>query len=167
MDIDNPSPTFKYVKFKDNLCENRAKGILDVYHIPRMLLVTFGNLECYGADHLCTYIEEGLMPLIKPGVKEDGQHRGGSMVAGMQDVEKNGAICKQKLDPCLDVEVEDDCHFTSLWKGKGWLLKEESVEAIMVWPSDEEEVEATVPPIAVLDDTGTTSDSSESMREQE
>ena len=86
------------------------------------------------------------------------------MVAGTRDVEKNGAICKQELDACLDVEVEDDRRFTSLWKGKGWLLKEESVEAIMVWPSDEEEeVEAVLPPIAVLDDAGTTSDSSKSF----
>ena len=163
MDIDDPSPTFKYVEFEDDLRENGVEGILDVYRIPQMLLVTFGNLEFYGADHLHTYIEERLMPLIKPG-KEEGWHKGGSVVAGTRDVEKNGAICKQEPDACLDVEVEDDRHFTSLWKGKGWLLKEESVEAITVWPSDEEEeVEAVLPPIAVLDDAGTTSDSSESF----
>ena len=171
MDIDDPSPTFRYVDCEQDLRKLGVRGILDVYRIPRMLLATFGELNFYGADRLHTYIEERLMPLIKPGGKEGGrQEEGsvvqeeGSVVVGTQDAEGSKAIYKRELDACSDVEVEDDSHFTSLRKGKGRMLKEESMEAIMVWPSDEEdEVEAALPPIAVLDDAGTTSESSESF----
>ena len=42
------------------------------------------------------------------------------------------------------------------------MLKEESEGVIMVWPSDEEnEVEATLPPIDMLDNDGATLESSE------
>ena len=87
------------------------------------------------------------------------------MSAGTQDVEGNEEVCKQEdLDACSDIVVEGGSHTTGLWKGKGKLLKEESEEIIMVWPSDDEdESEATLPPIAVLDDGGNISESSESF----
>ena len=83
------------------------------------------------------------------------------MVVGMQDVEDE-VICKWELDALLDVEVEEHS-FTGLEKGKGQVLKEESMETIMVWPSDKEEVEAVLLSIAMLNDTGATSESSESL----
>ena len=96
----------------------------------------------------------------------------GSVVAGMQeegsecvvaDTEAE-EICKlEYLDACSDVAVEDGGHTMSLWKGRGHLLKEESKEVIMVWPSDEED-KALLPSIEVLHgDAGTTSESSESI----
>ena len=72
-----------------------------------MVLVTFSKLKWYGANHLQAYIEECLMPLIKPGRKMDGMQEGGSrsMVADTQEVE---GICKlDNLDTCSDVAVED------------------------------------------------------------
>ena len=130
------------------------------------------------ANHLLKYIDECLMPLIKPGGKVDGtQERGstveegGSMSTGTRDVEGNEIICKEEgLDACSDIAVEDDAHRASSWKGKGKgkLMKEESEEVITVWPSDDEnEVAATLPPIAVLDDTGSTSESSKSFASAE
>ena len=162
MDIDDPAPDFKYVECEQELRKLGIRGILDVYRIPRMVLATFGDLRWYGANHLHTYIEERLMPLIKPGGKESGRQEEGSVVVGTQDVEDE-VICKRELDASSDVEVEERS-FTGLEKGKGRVLKEESMETIMVWPSDEEEeVEATLPSIAVLNDTGATSESSESL----
>ena len=165
MDIDDPLLTFKYVEFERELQKFGVRGILNVHRLPRMVLATFGELKWYGANHLQAYIEERLMPLIKPGRKMDGTQEGGSgsVVADTQEVE---GICKlDDLDACLDVAVEEGSHTTGLWKGKGRLLKEESKEVIMVWPSDDEkEDEATLPPIEVLrDDAGTISESSESF----
>jgi hypothetical protein len=176
MDIDDPSPTFKYVEFENELRKFNVRGILDVHRLPTMLLATFGELKYYGASHLQAYVNERLMPLIKPGRKVDKTEQevgsgsvvadtqeggSGSVVADTQEVE---GICKlEYLDACSDMAVEDGGHTTGLWKGKGRLLKEESREVIMVWPSDEED-EATLPPIEVLhDDAGTTSESSESF----
>lgn len=176
MDINDPSSTFKYIEFEDELRKMGLRGKLDVYRTPRVLLVTFGDLKWYGANHLHKYIEERLMPLIIPGEKADGtQERGstveegGSMSAGTQNVEGNEAICKEEdLDACSDIAVEDDGHLTSSWKGKGKVMKEESREVIMVWPSDDdEEVEAALPPIAVLDDAGNTLESSKSFASAE
>ena len=165
MDIDDPPLTFKYVEFERELQKFGVRGILDVHCLPRMVLVTFGELKWYEANHLQAYIEECLMPLIKPGRKMDGTQEGGSrsVVADMQEVE---GICKlDDLNACSDVAVEDSSHTMGLWKGKGRLLKEESKEIIMVWLSDnEKEDEATLPPIEVLcDDAGTISESSESF----
>ena len=174
MDIDDPSPTFKYVDFENELRKFNVRGILDVHRLPTMLLATFGDLKDYGARHLQAYVKERLMPLIKPGRKvkteeggsgsvvTDTQEGGsGSVVADTQEVDE---ICKlEYLDACSDVAVEDGGHTTGLWKGKGRLLKEESREVIMVWPSDEEDDDA-LPPIEVLhDDAGTASESSESF----
>ena len=180
MDIDDPSPTFKYVEFENELRKLGIRGILDVHRIPRMILATFGDLKWYGANHLHTYIKDRLMPLIKPGGRVDGTQKGGSMggitkqeersvSAGTQDVEGNEEVCKQEdLDACSDIVVEGGSHTTGLWKGKGKLLKEESEEIIMVWPSDDEdESEATLPPIAVLDNGGNISESSESFASAE
>ena len=93
------------------------------------------------------------------------------MSTGTQDVEGNEIICKEEgLDACSDIAVEDDTHRASLWKGKGkgQLMKEESEEVIMVWLSDNEnEVAATLPLIAVLDDAGSTLKSSESFASAE
>ena len=169
MDLDDPSPTFKYVEFENELRKLGIRGILDVHRLPRMVLATFGNLKWYGANHLHKYIDERLMPLIKPGGKVDGTQEGGSMSTGTRDVEGNEMICKEEgLDTCSDIAVEDDAHRASLWKGKGKLMKEASEEVIMVWPSDDEnEVAATLPPIAMLDDAGSTSESSESFASAE
>ena len=162
MDINDPAPNFKYVECEQELRKLGIRGILDVYHISRKVLATFRDLRWYGAHHLHTYIEECLMPLIKPGGKESGRQEEGSVVIGTQDVEDE-VICKWELDASLDVEVEEHS-FTGLKKGKGQVLKEESMETIMVWPSDkEEEVEAASPSIAMLNDTGATSESSESL----
>lgn len=52
-------------------------------------------------------------------------------------------------------DLKDGGHIPSSWKGKGQLLKEESQEGIVMWPSDDEndEVEKqSLPPIEVLDD---------------
>ena len=115
------------------------------------------------------------MPLIKLGEEVYGKQKGGSTVAGTQDVEEKGEVGENMVtcsdvdtcldeDTCSDVAVEDDGHIEASWKGKGQLLKEESKEVIMVWPSDEENaVEATLPPIDMLDDDGATSESSESF----
>ena len=46
-----------------------------------------------------------------------------------------------------DAVKEEGSFVPSVWKGKGRLLKEESREAIVIWPSDVEEE-----PILVLDD---------------
>ena len=91
------------------------------------------------------------------------------MSAGTQDVKGNKEVCKQEdLDAWSDIVVEGGSHMTGLWKGKGKLLKEESKEIIMVWPSDDEdESEATLPPIAVLDDGGNILESSESFASAE
>ena len=79
MDLDDPSPTFKYVKFENELRKLGIRGILDVHRLPRMVLATFGNLKWYGANHLHKYIDERLMPLIKLGGKVDGTQEEGSM----------------------------------------------------------------------------------------
>ena len=165
MDINDPLPTFKYVEFEHELRKFGVRGILDVHRLPRMVLATFSELKWYGANHLQAYIEEHLMPLIKPRRKMDGTQEGGSgsVVADTQEVE---GICKlDNLDACLDVAVEDSSHTTGLWKGKRRLLKEESKEIIMVWPSnDEKEDEATLPLIEVLrDNAGTILESSKSF----
>ena len=116
------------------------------------------------------------MLLIKPGERVDGTQEGGStkqgersMSAGMQDVKGNKEQCKQEsLNACSDIMVEDGGHMAGLWKEKGRLLKEKSKEIIMVWPSeDEDESEATLPPIAVLDDGGNILESSESFASAE
>ena len=120
------------------------------------------------------------MLLIKPGGRVDGTQEGGSMGGSMkqeersvsahtQDVEGNKEVCKQEdLDACSDIVVEDGSHMMGLWKGKGKLLKEESKEIIMVWPSDDEdESEAMLPPIAMLDDGGNISESSKSFASTE
>ena len=107
MDINDTLPIFKYVEFECELQKFGVRGILDVHHLPRMVLVTFSELKWYGANHLQAYIEECLMPLIKPGRKMDGMQEGGSrsMVADTQEVE---GICKlDNLDTCSDVAVED------------------------------------------------------------
>ena len=54
----------------------------------------------------------------------------------------------------LDAVIESGGRIPNLWKGKGRLLKEESQEAIIEWPSDDEneEEKQSLPPIEVLDD---------------
>ena len=163
MDIDDPAPNFKYVECEQELRKLSIRGILDVYCIPRMVLATFSDLRWYGANHLHTYIKEHLMLLIKPRGKGSGRQEEGSMVIGTQDVEDE-VIFKQELDASSDVEVEEHNGFMGLKKGKGQVLKEKCMETIMVWPSDEEEeVKVVLLSIAMLNDTGTTSKSSESL----
>jgi hypothetical protein len=65
-----------------------------------------------------------------------------------------------------DVVAKEGGHIPSLWKGKGWLLKEESEEAIVVWPSDDENdkgEQQSLPPIEVLDDNDMAMESSRSF----
>ena len=76
MDIDDPSPYFKYVDVEQDFRKLGIRGILDVYRLPRMVLATFGNLKWYGANHLHSYIEKRLMPLIKPGEEVMESRRG-------------------------------------------------------------------------------------------
>ncbi|KAF8262287.1 hypothetical protein EI94DRAFT_1704899 [Lactarius quietus] len=147
MDIDDPSPTFKYVHVEEEFRVLRVKGILDVYCLPQMVLATFGSLGWDGANHLHAYIKRWLMPLIKPGLESTG---------GEQEV----VDCTQEVDKSMVGKEEPEAdHILSSWKGKGWLLKEESKEVIVVWSSDEEnepEPEGTLPPIEVLDKDMTT-----------
>ena len=58
MDIDDPSPTFKYIDFENKLRKFNVRGILDVHRLPTMLLATFGDLKDYGARHLQAYVKE-------------------------------------------------------------------------------------------------------------
>lgn len=139
MDIDDPCEHFKYVDFENEMRKFGIRGILDVHNLPRMVLAEFGSLGWYGANHLHAYIKERLLPLIKPGEKRVA---GGSKVEGYMASEESGAVKESDRIP-------------SLWKGKGPLLKEESKEAIIEWPSDDEEElqeRQSLPPIEVLDD---------------
>ena len=82
IDLDDPCKTFKYVKFEQEFWKLEIWGILDVYHLLRMALVTFGP-GWYGANHLHMYIEGRLLPLIKwgEGMVGDGKQEGGSVEA--------------------------------------------------------------------------------------
>jgi hypothetical protein len=122
-----------------------------------MVLSTFGTLGWYGANHLHAYIKARLMPLIKPGEKRvvDGEQEVGSVKAEDDMAEDDS-----------DVVAKEGGHIPSLWKGKGWLLKEESEEAIVVWPSDDENdkgEQQSLPPIEVLDDNDMAMESSRSF----
>jgi hypothetical protein len=142
MDLDDPCPHFKYVEFEQEFRSFGVRGILDVHRLPRMVLATFGTLGWYGANHLHSYIEKRLMPLIKPG-----EERVVEQEAGSGKVE--GYVAQEA------VVKKEGGQIPSLWKGKGRLLKEESEEAIVVWPSDDEndkEEQQSLPPIEVLDD---------------
>jgi len=148
MDLNNPSKTFKYIEFEQEFRKFGIRGILDVYRLPRMVLATFGTLGWYGANHLHAYIEGRLMSLIKPGEGKvaDYKQEGGS-------IEVEGHVADYKQED-LDAVIESGGRIPNLWKGKGRLLKEESQEAIIEWPSDDEneEEKQSLPPIEVLDD---------------
>lgn len=134
MDIDEPSPNLKYVDLESELVEFGIPGVLDLYKLPRMVLATFSSLTLDEAGSLHAYVENRLKLLIQPG--------GGSM-APVADGKQDGVV------------VENGGHVAGAGKGKGQLLKEESLDVVFVWSSDEEDVPVKenkdlLPPIDVL-----------------
>ncbi|SRR6266702_892363 len=132
MDIDDPAPDMQYVSMEEELVEMGMPGIREVYKMPVELLATFGCLGIGGATRLHAYIKERLLPVIGPAQDE-------GVVSGEKSVKLEGTD----------------------GKGKGKrLVKEESQDVIVEWPSDEQdplgedEIDDSdeLPPIEVLED---------------
>ena len=76
MDIDDPSPTFKYVECENELQKLGIRGILDVHCIPRMILTTFSDLKWYRANHFHTCQKAALTRRTSRGCSRGGVELG-------------------------------------------------------------------------------------------
>jgi hypothetical protein len=145
MDMNEPNLDPRYMDVEEELVDHGIAGINDLYILPPELLATFGCIGKARARRLHEYVKDRLWSLIYPG--EGSQAVGGVKKDGMLEV----------------VEV------TRTDKGKGRLLKEESQEFALEWPSSNEGGRGTqsggnneLPPIEVLDDDdGATTETSE------
>jgi hypothetical protein len=144
MDLDDPTIDLKYVDVEEQLKDNGMTGILEVYETPMELLAKIGCLGSDGASCLYKYIKERLLPVIQGEGMVSGEKEGAASgeEEGTESGEKEGVASGKQIEVA----------------GGKRLVKEESKEEVIVWPSDErdplgeDEIEEELPPIEVLDE---------------
>jgi hypothetical protein len=144
MDLDDLTIDLKYVDVEEQLKDNGMTGILEVYETPMELLVKIGCLGSDGASCLHKYIKERLLPVIQGEGMVSGEKEGAASgeEEGTESGEKEGVASGKQIEVA----------------GGKRLVKKESKEEVIVWPSDErdplgeDKIEEELPPIEVLDE---------------
>ena len=161
MDLDDLAPDLKYVDIEEDLVEMGLVGIVEVDEMPLELLATIGCLGKDGASRLQKYAREQLLPLTKNGGGVMDKKEEGGLARG----EKNGLARGGKEGDASGSEknVDKVCGLAGggKWEARGkQLVKEESKDVVVEWPSDErdplgeDEIEDDdeLPPIEVLEE---------------